>query len=211
MLAFGTVFFTSFVIALSGAMVPGPLLTATISESARRGSATGPLLILGHGILELALVLALLFGLAPLLKQDAVFVAIALAGAVILAWMAWGMFRSLPSLRIDWDTRQVRSGHLVPTGILLSLSNPYWSIWWVTIGLGYIFYSRQYGYGGIAAFFLGHISGDLFWYTAVSVIVAKGRRFLTERVYRGLIGTCAAFLMCFACYFAYVGFHKLAG
>jgi threonine/homoserine/homoserine lactone efflux protein len=43
---------TSFVIALSGAMMPGPLLTVTISESPRRGMLAGPLLVLGHGILD---------------------------------------------------------------------------------------------------------------------------------------------------------------
>jgi threonine/homoserine/homoserine lactone efflux protein len=50
-----TIFFSSFIIALSGAMMPGPLLTATISESSQRGVFAGPLLIVGHGILELLL------------------------------------------------------------------------------------------------------------------------------------------------------------
>ena len=53
------IFFSSFMIALSGALMPGPLLTVTISEATRRGTVAGPLMILGHGILELALVLRL--------------------------------------------------------------------------------------------------------------------------------------------------------
>lgn len=211
MLALGTVFATSFLLAFSGAMMPGPLLTATISESARRGSLTGPLLILGHSILELGMVAALLFGLAPLLTSDAVFVAIALAGAVILFVMAAGMFRSLPGLRIDWDERQHRSGPLLSAGIVLSLSNPYWTIWWATIGLGYLLTCRDLGTAGVAAFFLGHIAGDFVWYSAVSVLVSKGRRLLSERVYRGLIGVCASFLAGFACYFVYAGLGRLAG
>ena len=59
-LALLTIFGSSFVIALSGALMPGPVLTVTVSESARRGAKAGPLMIFGHGILELALVLALL-------------------------------------------------------------------------------------------------------------------------------------------------------
>ena len=59
------IFTSSFIIALSGALMPGPLLTFTVSESPQRGAITGPLVILGHGILELALVLALLSGMAP--------------------------------------------------------------------------------------------------------------------------------------------------
>ena len=58
--------------------MPGPLLTATISESSQRGFITGPLMIAGHAILELVLVIALLLGLAPFFQQPVVFVATAL-------------------------------------------------------------------------------------------------------------------------------------
>ncbi len=209
MLSPATVFFTSFMLAFSGAMMPGPLLTATISESAKRGALTGPLLILGHALLELLMLAALLIGLAPLLKLEAVFVIIALTGSAILAWMATGMFRALPHLTIDWDAHRDRSGPLISTGILMSVSNPYWTIWWATIGLGYLMSCKSLGIPGIAAFFLGHISGDFVWYTLISVLVAKGRRILTTRVYRGLIGFCALFLACFAGLFAYAGIQRI--
>jgi len=39
--------------------------------------------------------------------------------------------------------------------------------------------------------------------------MSKGRHLLTKRIYCGLIGTCAVFLACFACFFAYVGFNKI--
>jgi threonine/homoserine/homoserine lactone efflux protein len=68
-----TIFFTSFLVALSGAMMPGPLLSVTISESSHRGYITGPLLIAGHGTLELALIISLLLGLAPFLQRKEVF------------------------------------------------------------------------------------------------------------------------------------------
>ncbi len=211
MLALATIFATSFVLALSGAMMPGPLLTTTISESVRRGALTGPWLILGHAILELAMVAALLVGLAPFLTRNVVFAAIALVGAVVLVWMAVGMFRGLPRLRIDWNVHADRSGPLVPAGILISVSNPYWAIWWATIGLGYLVSCRALGVSGVAAFFLGHIAGDLAWYTLISVLVARGRRLLTDRLYRGLIGVCATFLAGFAFYFAYAGIERLVG
>jgi threonine/homoserine/homoserine lactone efflux protein len=204
------IFFSSFVIALSGAMMPGPLLTATISESSRRGFITGPLLIAGHGILEMGLVFSLLVGLAPFLQQKAIFIATAFGGSAILLWMAFGMFRSLPSLRLSWDEGGAeKSKGLVFSGILLSLANPYWIIWWATIGLGYILYSWQFGLWGVAFFFAGHILADLAWYAAVAAAVTRGRHFLTDRLYRGLITGCAAFLVFFACYFAYAGFQKL--
>ena len=206
-----TIFASSFVIALSGALMPGPLLTATISESSRRGFWAGPLMIAGHAILELALGVALFLGLAPFFQMPAVFAASALAGAVILIWMAAGMLRSLPTLRLSWEGGQQKMNSTVLNGILMSVSNPYWIIWWATIGIGYIFYAWQYGLWGIAFFFAGHISADLAWYSFIAGAVARGRHLLTDRLYRRLIGFCALFLIGFAGYFAFAGLVKLKG
>ncbi|MEN6624233.1 MAG: LysE family transporter [Smithella sp.] len=204
-----TIFVSSFVIALSGALMPGPLLTATISESSQRGFVTGPLLIAGHAILELGLIIALLLGLAPFLQQPVVFITTALVGSAILCWMAYGMFRSLPSLRLSWEADQKKRNNLVLSGILMSVANPYWIIWWATIGLGYIIYSRQFGLWGVSFFFTGHILADLIWYSLIAAMVAGGRHFLTNNLYRGLIAVCAVFLVLFAGYFGYAGFAKL--
>ncbi|MCP4048409.1 MAG: LysE family transporter [Gammaproteobacteria bacterium] len=206
---FLAIFATSFVVALSGALMPGPLLTVTISESPRRGLIAGPLLILGHGLLELALVTALIFGLAPLLQQPVVFVATALTGAVVLMWMAWGMFRALPGLTLHHPSSKATGRNLVVAGILLSIANPYWTIWWVTIGLGYITHSLTFGVWGAIVFFSGHILADLLWYTAISTAVWKGRGFLSDRVYRLMIGGCAVFLVVFAGLFAASGIRSL--
>jgi threonine/homoserine/homoserine lactone efflux protein len=204
-----TIFVSSFVIALSGAMMPGPLLTATISESSHRGFIMGPLLIAGHGILELGLVIALLLGLAPFLQQAAVFVVVAFAGSAILLWMAFGMFRSLSSLSLTRQGEQKRRNHPVVSGILMSVANPYWIVWWATIGLGYILYSWRFGLWGVTFFFAGHILADLTWYALVAAAVARGRHLLTDRLYRRLIAGCATFLVIFACFFVYAGFQKL--
>ena len=203
------IFTSSFIIALSGALMPGPLLTVTVSESPQRGAITGPLVILGHGILELALVLALLSGMAPFFKRDEVFVTIALAGGIILFWMAISMFRSLPALRLDFTEKEQKPKNLIMAGILMSLANPYWTIWWATIGLGYIMHSVKFGIAGVVAFFVGHILADLAWYALISFSVSKGRSFFTDTIYRRLIGSCAFFLIIFAGYFFYSGLDKV--
>jgi threonine/homoserine/homoserine lactone efflux protein len=207
------IFLGSFAIAFSGALMPGPLLTATISESARRGWIVGPLFMFGHGVLEIALIAALFLGLAPLLTSNAAFIVIAFAGGAFMIWMAWGMFRSLPSLSLtDGDERG--DGGAAPvshrrslalTGALMSLANPYWIIWWATIGLGYVLSSRESGFPGVAAFFLGHILADTAWYAFVSTAVHKGRRILPDAVYKGLIAICAAFLTAYAGFLVYRG------
>jgi len=203
------IFTSSFVIALSGALMPGPLLTVTVSESTHRGAIAGPLMILGHAILELSLVLALLSGLAPFLKRDEVFVVIALVGGCILFWMAVSMFKSLPTLSLDLSGEEQKPRNLILAGILMSIANPYWTIWWATIGLGYILHSVKFGIAGVIAFFIGHIFADLAWYAFISFSVAKGRTFFNDTIYRRLIGGCAIFLIIFAGYFFYSGIEKI--
>ena len=145
------IFTSSFVIALSGALMPGPLLTVTISESTRRGAIAGPMMILGHAILELTLVIALLTGMAPFLKQENVFIAIALIGGSVLFWMAISMFRNLPNLSLNFEVESEKPKNLIFAGILLSLANPYWTIWWASIGLGYIMHSIKFGIAGVVS------------------------------------------------------------
>jgi threonine/homoserine/homoserine lactone efflux protein len=203
------VFFTSLVVAFSGAMMPGPLLTITISESTQRGPIAGPLLIAGHSVLELLLLIGLLFGLGPLLKNETFFIAIAFIGGLIMLWMAWGMFRSLPTLTVTAYSAITKRKNLILTGAIMSLVNPYWIIWWATIGIGYIVLSQTLGFWGVALFYIGHISGDMIWYVAISMAVGKGKKLFTDRVYRGLIAICGTFLVGFAFYLVYSGFTKL--
>jgi threonine/homoserine/homoserine lactone efflux protein len=200
-----TLFASSFLIAFSGAMMPGPLLAATIGESARRGASAGPLLMAGHAMLELAFAALLLLGLAPVLSKDAVFAGIAIAGGSILLWMAWGMFRSLPRLTLAAADSRRPGNRIVLDGIVLSLSNPYWVIWWATVGVGSILQSARAGIAGAAAFYSGHILADFVWYGSVSFAVGKGRRFLSDRAYRGITAALAVLMTVFALAFLAAG------
>ena len=229
---------TSFLVGLSGAMMPGPVLTITIGETAARlrqgglfpsgsdaregsvgppgaaqlarGAMVGPLIVLGHGLLEVGLVVAVVLGLGKLLVRDAVVGWIGVAGGAVLVWMAWGMLRSVRglSLRAVAD-RGERRRHPVLAGILTSLANPYWAVWWATIGLGYIALSLKLGTIGLVAFYCGHILSDLAWYGAISVSLVLGHRLLTDRAYRGLVAACAVFLFGFGLYFGFAGARAL--
>lgn len=212
------IFVSSFIIALSGALMPGPLFAITVRDSAKRGYAAAPLLVLGHGILEAGLVALILLGLADWVKGDAVTTAISLAGGGMLLWMAAGMAREVPSLRAPVLAGSARapeggdrpgSARSVLDGIVASVSNPYWSLWWATIGLGYLVVSRELGAAGIVSFFAGHILADAAWFLFVGFAVSAGRGRLTDRFYRGVVGTCAACLAFFALSFWYLGMTKL--
>ena len=201
-----TIFLASFILALSGALMPGPLLTVTVSESVKMGFKAGPLIITGHALLELLLIIALIWGLGPFLKIPFITGMIALIGGVILFWMGLSMVRSTPSSPVNNRDNPSSSKISVFTsplmmGIFVSLSNPYWSLWWATVGLSYLISSMKFGLLGIFIFFIGHISADYLWYILVSIGISKGKGVISDRLYSGLIRICGFFLMGFAGWF----------
>jgi threonine/homoserine/homoserine lactone efflux protein len=220
---FGTpaaIFVSSFVIGLSGAMMPGPLLAVTIRHTTRKGFAAAPLLVLGHAILEGALLCLILFGVMEWIRGEAATTVIALLGSAMLLWMARGMAREVRTLRFAPGREEredaaeegsAAGGWFRPVldGIVVSAANPYWSLWWATIGLGYLLLSRNQGISGIISFVTGHVMADVAWYFLVGSAVAAGRGWFTDRMYRGVVSACALFLVFFAMTFGYFGIAHL--
>jgi threonine/homoserine/homoserine lactone efflux protein len=202
---------TSFLLGLSGAVMPGPLLTVTISESVRRGLKAAPLLVGGHALLEAAVVLLLFFGLADLVQRPGVFSAVALVGGSMLLWMGFTMLRSLSRLRLELEGGVASGLHPLVAGAVVSLANPYFVLWWATVGLGYLVVANEAGAAGILIFYLFHILSDFVWYAFVSGAVTFGRRFLGDFSYRVLVGGCALFILSFGVYFGCLGVQALTG
>jgi threonine/homoserine/homoserine lactone efflux protein len=202
---------TSFVVALSGALMPGPLLTGTVGEAARRGFWAGPLIIAGHALLEAALVLLLLAGVGAWLHRPGVLGLVGVLGAGMLGWMGLALMRSSRHSRLEFDAKADSGLHPVLAGALLSAANPYFLLWWLTIGLGYVLFSAKYGLLGVALFYTGHILADFVWYSLVSGAVAQGRRFISDRLYQGFLACCGLFLVGFGGYFGFQGVKFLLG
>jgi threonine/homoserine/homoserine lactone efflux protein len=196
------IFTLSFTIALSGALAPGPLLAATIAQTARHGAKTGPLLILGHAIVEIAMVALIVLGCTRFMNTPAILRTIALAGAGILAYFGISLFFSLKTASIEPSNATGSGKHLTLLGITMSLSNPYWSIWWLTIGMGLVLVAQKRGLTGIGIFFLGHILADLAWYSFISFSLSRNASRLNAGVYKWLLGLCALLLIGFSAWFA---------
>ena len=209
-----TLFISSFLMAFSGAMMPGPLLTVNIHESYRRGFIAGPLLILGHGILESLLVIGLTLGLDAFLVQPLFKGSISLIGGIVLLWMGWGMARDSllgrVSLQMAADGK-IKGMPPVLAGIVVSFSNPYWILWWATIGLTYLALAIQQGVIALAVFLAGHLLADLIWYSAVSFAVVSGRKIISDKAYQVILATCGIFLVVLALYFIWSGKTFLLG
>ena len=213
----------SFVVALSGALVPGPLLTYTIMKTLEvrgRGSAVGALIIVGHALLESVLVILLLAGFASLLKNTTTIRIIGSIGGAVLVYLGARLMIDVFRHRIQnvfeessvvahkqvaaqtIESARSRLPHPIVGGIIVSMSNPYWWVWWASIGLAFM---AQYNisfqnWPGLLAFMAGHEAGDLAVYWLVSILVAIGRNRLRERSYRWVLFGCAIVMIGFGLY-----------
>ncbi len=192
----------AFVVGLSGAMSPGPYLTVTIARTMRKGPLSAALMLVGHALLEALLIIGFAFGLDVFLKRPTVVTALSLIGGAVLLWMAWGLGRGAWTGSIVSDlehseeeaVREWRGGS-VATGALVSLSNPYWTLWWATIGVKLASDGLAIGPIGVLAFFIGHELADITWYSFVIFAVSRGRGLLSPRVYRIIMGVLAVVLV----------------
>jgi len=207
---------TWWLVGFTGVMMPGPVTTMTITESTRRGFWAGPLITAGHALAELAMVLALALGIGEALQHDWLVGAIGSLGGLFLLWMGFDIARTAWLGRVSLDgqhasTAQVSRQSLVVTGLLVSVMNPYWLLWWATVAAGYLLLFVKFGVLGIVVFYLTHISTDLLWNSLLSFVVASGRRILSDRVYRGILVACGLFLMALSVYFISSGMSFLHG
>lgn len=203
------IFGSSFVVGLSGALMPGPVLTVTIAEATKRGFWAGPLIVLGHGIIEFSLFVALVLGVGTLLKHDLVFGIVGVGGGIVLIGMGIGMVRDTRTATLKLDLDPGERSRPVIAGLLTSISNPYFIIWWATIGLSYIALSQQHGIMGLGSFYSGHIMADVVWYFAVAAAITVGKKIMSDRTYRWIIGLCGGFLVVLGFYFGSSGLKAL--
>jgi len=203
-------------VGFTGAMMPGPVTTLVVTETAKRGFIAGPLITIGHVLLELAMVVALFFGLGDLLKQNFVAGAIGILGGLFLLWMGFDIVRSAYLGQVSLNTMQrggtaPSSTNPIVAGMLTSIANPYWILWWATVGAASLVSFRAFGVPGLIAFYIGHTMADWVWNNFVAFVVATGRRAMNDRIYRGVLVVCGVFLIGLSFYFLNSGVGFLRG
>ena len=198
----------SFVLALSGALMPGPVLAVTVAGTGRRGFWFGPGVVLGHAILEIPVVALLAIGLSAVFQNPWVLAVIGAVGAVALTWMGVGLVRQALRPRVEVTGAGLHRHGSVASGLLTSALNPYWYVWWVTQPTLLLAGAVRLGWLGVAVFFAGHIAADLGWYSLVALGVASGRRFLEGRWYKVLVLVCAVVLFVMAGVFLALAVQK---
>lgn len=190
-----------FVVSISGAMAPGPV-TATIITLGIRKKYAGTFMAIGHGIIEVPLFLLVVFGLGNFLNTTPAKIAIGLAGGLVLLWMGYMMFKDARNASLQ-TSDNVKAKSPVIAGIILSASNPYFLIWWITVGMRLATDARAFNKVVLALFIIVHWSVDLIWFQALSFASHKGAEIMTEKHLRAVLSICAFALIAFGIYFIY--------
>ena len=205
---FGVALATGF----SGAVVPGSLLAVVVRETMRVGWTAGPLMMVGHGALELVAVVLLVTGLIRLARSKRVQGVIGLVGALVLLYLGYQTLlisgeTGAEALTAAGGAAGAGGGwlRLAWLGALMSMANPYWWLWWATIGAAHSAWAIKRGSVGGGTYYVGHVLSDVVWYCAVSVALAAGRTVFSTGVLRGIYIACAVFLLGLGVVFAVAG------
>jgi len=197
---------TSFAVGLSGALVPGPMMTVTISDSLKKGFIAGPFVVIGHFLVELSIIILIFAGLGWFIDSNtAVFVIGTFGGfmMVVMGYRIIGTSNSLKEIKDDHEDDKVSKGYgSVISGILTSFSNPFFFLWWATIGWAFMFKGLEIaGIFGVLGFLIGHWASDLSWFSMVSFFTSRGSLVMTENHYKILMKGSGVFLMILGVYF----------
>jgi threonine/homoserine/homoserine lactone efflux protein len=200
----------AWLIAFTGAATPGPLLALVIGQVLAQGFAAVLLILLGHALLEVAFIGGFALGLTQRLQQPRLRGVLALVGGLALAWMGLDILlharqatlTAASSQALPWPT-------LILAGIGVSLSNPYFTGWWATVGAGQMATFALRRFSDYLAFWVGHELGDLVWYAFVAALLALGRNLLSDSAYQGLLRACGAVICLLAVVFLVLGLRCL--
>ena len=186
-------------ISLSGVMAPGPITAVTVSKGTKSPHA-GAIIALGHGIVEIPLMILIFYGFGEILKILYIKAIIGLLGGLFLLKIGLDLLQGIKQAKID-SSNDPHSPLMA--GIILSLANPYFLIWWATIGSILIFRSITFGLLGFAIFMVLHWSCDFFWCYFLSALSFKGGQFFGKRLQQVLFLICGVFLLFFSAKFIY--------
>lgn len=188
-------------ISLSGVMMPGPMFAVTLAKSYRSPWA-GAQVSLGHAVIEVPLILLIYFGFAWVFKNNIVQLVLSLLGGAMIIWLGIAMLRA--------RTKVVQRGQDLPynalvAGILTSGLNPYFLLWWATIGSLLVMKFWDFGVVGLVVFIVVHWLCDLVWLSLVSTVVYWRHSLWGLKFQEWLFIACSLLLIGFGIWFLLSG------
>ena len=188
----------AFTIGLTGALAPGPTLVATVNSSLKSGWTAGPKIAAGHALVETLVFLLIVGGLALTAQQYSHYIAW-IGGLALIAFGILTVNGSKSATITSPEGQEVGNPYLA--GMITSAANPYFWIWWLSIGSALVISGLQGGLIMAGLFMIGHWGADFGWYTLVSMSLHQGRAILSEANYRRILAICGSFLVLFGLYY----------
>ena len=196
---------TVITISVSGVMSPGPLFAANIAYGTRAGWKTGIKMACGHTIIELPLVILLGIGAISFTAFPQFRTYISTLGAISLFVFAGLQIKT--TLGNTNSTSLPKHGPFF-IGILLSALNPFFLIWWITIGFKLISDALLlYSFVGIGIMFGFHIWMDYAWLGTVGFLSSRGKKILTAKNYKIFMTVLSGALVYFGIIFLVQDLH----
>jgi threonine/homoserine/homoserine lactone efflux protein len=188
----------AFTLGMTGALAPGPTLVATVNSTLKNGWSAGPKVAAGHALVEVLIFMLIAGGLALAAQQYSH--TIAIVGG--LALIAFGFLTVKESKNASLTSPNGQFiGNPYLAGILTSAANPYFWIWWLSIGSAMVIDGLKMGMVMAGLFMIGHWGADFGWYTLVSTSLSSKRHILSEASYRLILAVCGGFLVFFGIYY----------
>ena len=182
------------IISLSGVMAPGPMTAVTIGKGNKTPHA-GVLIAMGHGIIEFPLMFLVFFGFGFLFKINYVKPTIAFIGGLLLLYMSINIFQNI---NVEQNSLNSDKSSSLKAGIFLSAGNPYFLIWWATVGATIILRSVEFGILGFFLFMIIHWSCDFIWLYFLSTLSFKGSQFFGKNFQKISFIICTVLLTFFS-------------
>lgn len=193
------------VISLSGVMMPGPMFAVTLAKSYRSPWA-GTQIALGHAVIEVPLILLIYFGFAQFFQSNAVQFGLSIAGGGMIFWLGIAMFRARTEV-VHQDKDLPYNAFVA--GILTSGFNPFFLVWWATIGSMLIMRFLDFGTAGLTVFIVVHWLVDLVWLSLISHLIYRTRSLWGRKFHEWLFITCSLLLMGFGAWFVVSGIQMV--
>ena len=174
------------VISASGVMAPGPLFASNIFYGLKSGAKAGLKISSGHAVVELPLVILLGVGAFSLESFPQFRIIISILGAIGLFLFAGLQIRMVFTQKSNL-VFQTKHGPFL-AGVLFSALNPFFIIWWFTIGFKLISDSIiLWSVWGIGIMFLLHIWMDFAWLSSTAMISSKISKLLSNKNFKILL------------------------
>ena len=172
-------------VSASGVLAPGPLFIANLLQGARQGSKAGLKMAYGHTFVEFPLIALLAVGIvSSFTLLNSHLDTIGLVGGVAILGFAAFQVLSLSQIKDNPTLAGSKGRGPFVTGIVLTALNPFFLVWWLTVGLKVIADSLTFGVvAGIILVFGFHIWMDYVWLTGSAYLSSRGASLLKSKYY----------------------------